>query len=216
VQIAVLGTGAVGQAVGSKLVEIGHDVKMGSRAAGNEKAVAWAEQYDERASEGSFADAVAHGELIINATAGTGSLDALQAAGADKLDGKVLLDVSNPLDFSAGFPPRLAVPSGDSVGEQIQREFPGARVVKVLNTVTAAVMVDPGQLPGEHNIFVAGEDDDAKRQTADLLQAFGWPLESVVDLGGIVASRGLEAYLLFWLALMQSQGSPVFNIKVVR
>lgn len=214
-RVGVLGTGTVGQQLASKLVDVGNDVRMGSRTAGNEKAVGWAARFESRASEGSFSDAVAHGELVVNATAGMASLEALRAAGHHNLANKTVLDVSNPLDFSHGFPPRLGV-AGDSVGEQIQREFPDARVVKVLNTVNSNVMVDPARVPGEHNVFLAGEDDGAKREAADLLHALGWPPESIVDLGGIIASRGLEAYALFWVTLMQSGGTTDFNIKVVR
>src|SRR4051794_20878215 len=142
--IGVLGTGTVGRTLSQALVDRGHEVRMGSRAAGNEKAVAWAEQAGPLASEGSFADAAAFGELAINATAGVASLAALESAGADTLAGKVLVDVSNPLDFSKGMPPTLSVCNDDSLGEQIQRAFPEVRVVKALNTMTAAVMVDPG------------------------------------------------------------------------
>lgn len=215
-QIAVLGTGAVGQTLGSRLIELGHDVRMGSRAAGNPKAVAWVGQHDAHASEGTFADAAAHGELVINATAGTVSVEALQTVGEAALADKVLLDVSNPLDFSGGFPPRLGVASGDSIGEQIQREFPTVRVVKVFNTMNCEVMANPTRIPGEHNVFLAGDDDGAKQDTVALLRTMDWPLESIIDLGGITSSRGLEAYVLFWVTLMQAEGSPQFNIKVVR
>ena len=135
--IGVLGTGTVGRTLAQALVDRGHEVRMGARAAGNETAVAWAEQAGPLASEGSFADAAAFGELVFNATAGAGSLEALGSAGAEQLAGKVLIDVSNPLDFSKGMPPRLFVGNDDSLGEQIQRAFPDARVVKALNTVTA-------------------------------------------------------------------------------
>lgn len=215
-RIGVLGTGAVGQALAGKLVECDHDVVMGSRNAGNEKAVAWAAQFEARGGQGTFADAAAHGEVVINATAGMASLEALQAAGAKNLSGKPILDVSNPLDFSGGFPPRLGTATGDSVAEQIQREFPDARVVKVLNTMNADLMVEPTRVPGEHNVFMAGDDDDAKRVATDLLVGFGWDPGEIVDVGGVVASRGLEAYVLFWVDLMQALGTPHFNIKVVR
>src|SRR5919199_3123972 len=142
-RIGVLGTGMVGQTLATKLVELGHEVTMGARAAGNEKAAEWASGADEGAAEGSFADAAAHGELVFNCTAGTASLDALRAAGAEELRGKVLVDVANPLDGSTGFPPALSVANDDSLGEQIQREFADARVVKALNTISASVMVEP-------------------------------------------------------------------------
>ena len=147
---------------------------MGSRTAGNETAVAWAEQAGPLASEGSFADAAAFGELAFNATAGAASLEALEAAGAEQLAGKVLIDVANPLDFSQGMPPTLTVCNDDSLGERIQRAFPELRVVKALNTVTASVMVQPDLVPGGHTIFVCGDDGDAKAQARALLEEFGW------------------------------------------
>src|SRR5439155_3615370 len=167
--VGVIGTGVVGQVVGGKLVSLGHEVMMGSRRAGNEKAVAWAAAAGERASQGSFADAAAFGELLINATAGMVSLEALRAAGAANLAGKVLIDVSNPLDFSAGFPPAVVLPDEGSVGQQLQSAFPDALVVKALNTVSNPVMVDPELLDGSHLIFVCGDDDGAKTTATELL-----------------------------------------------
>jgi 8-hydroxy-5-deazaflavin:NADPH oxidoreductase len=212
-RIGVLGTGMVGQTIATKLVELGHEVTMGARAAGNEKAVEWASGAGESAREGSFADAAAHGELLFNCTAGTASLDALRAAGEAELAGKVLVDVANPLDFSGGMPPRLSVVNDDSLAEQIQREFPDARVVKALNTVNASVMVTG--IAGS-NLFVCGDDDAAKEQVTELIGDFGWPAESVVDLGGIEAARGMEMYLPLWLRLMGALGTPQFNIGIVR
>ena len=182
-RFGVLGTGVVGQTLGGKLVSLGHEVRMGARQAGNEVAVAWAEANGDPASAGSFAAAAGYGETVINATAGAASLEALGAAGASNLAGKVLIDVANPLDFSAGLPPALTVGNTDSLGEQIQRAFPDARVVKALNTMAADLMVEPGLVPGSHTVFIAGEDADAKSEVAELLQAFGWPAEDVLDLG---------------------------------
>src|SRR5438105_1078447 len=147
-RIGVLGTGMVGRTIATRLVELGHEVKMGSRSAGNEKAVEWASGAGEGASEGSFADATSFGEVVFNCTPGAASVDALGMAGPENLSGKVLIDVSNPLDFSKGMPPTLSVCNDDSVGEQIQREFPDARVVKSLNTVNASIRVDPPH--GDH------------------------------------------------------------------
>ena len=161
-RIAVLGTGAVGRALGTRLVETGHEVRMGSRTAGNDTAVAWAAELGRAAGEGTFADAAAWGEVVVNATGGLVSIDALTSAGADNLAGKVLLDVSNPLDFSGGFPPTVVQTDGRSLGEQIQEAFPDARVVKTLNTMNADVMVHPRALAGSHSVFVAGDDGDAK------------------------------------------------------
>ena len=218
-RIGVLGTGTVGETLATKLVQLGHDVVMGSRSAGNEKAAAWVANVEGTggsAGEGSFADAANHGELVVNATAGVASLDALRAAGDENLAGKTLVDVSNPLDFSGGFPPRLSVANDDSLAEQIQRELPRTRVVKALNTMTAAVMVDPGRLPGRHEAFLAGDDAAAKEEVAGLLESFGWPPDQIRDLGGISAARGLEAYLLLWLNLMGALGTAEFNISVSR
>ena len=214
-KIAVLGTGSVGRTIGTKLVELGHEVTMGSRSATNEHAAEWVGSAGSGASQGTFADAAASGELVFNCTAGTVSLEVLRAAGEEHISGKVLVDVSNPLDFSQGMPPTLSVCNDDSVGEQIQRAFPEARVVKALNTVNAGVMVDPASVPGEHDIFTCGNDPGAKAQVSELLQSFGWPAERIVDLGDITAARAQEMYLPLWLRLMGVFG-PGFNIKVVR
>ena len=215
-RIAVLGTGAVGTTLGSAFVASGHEVRMGSRTAGNEKAVAWVGATGAGASEGTFADAASWGELVVNATGGLVSVEALTAAGAENLAGKVLLDISNPLDFSEGFPPKVAQPDGRSLGELIAATFPDARVVKTLNTMNADVMVHPRSLPGSHSVFVAGDSADAKAVAADLLRGFGWEPDEIVDVGGISAARGLELYLPLWLSLMGSFGTPDFNVSVVR
>jgi 8-hydroxy-5-deazaflavin:NADPH oxidoreductase len=216
VQIGVLGTGIVGRTLATKLAELGHQVCMGSRDMANEEAAAWASGAGERASHGSFADAAHFGEIVFNCTAGVASLDALELAGADALAGKVLVDVANALDFSQGMPPSLAVANTDSLGEQIQRAYPAARVVKALNTVNASVMAAPGSVPGEHDLFICGDDEAAKAQVVDLLESFGWTREGIVDLGGISAARAIEMYLPLWLSLMGALGTPQFNIHVVR
>ena len=215
-RIGVLGTGMVGEAIAGALVALGHRVTMGSRQAGNEKATAWAEAAGELAAEGSFADAAAAGELVVNCTAGVASLEALEAAGAANLSGKILLDVANSLDFSQGMPPRLAVCNDDSLGERIQAAFPEARVVKSLNTVNCQVMVDPARVPGEHVVFLSGEDEGAKAEIAELLGGFGWTPERIIDLGGIATARGTEMYLPLWLNLYGSLGTGDFNIGVLR
>jgi 8-hydroxy-5-deazaflavin:NADPH oxidoreductase len=214
--VGVLGTGAVGATIATKLVELGHEVSMGSRAAGNEKAVAWAEEAGAGASEGSFADAAGFGELIFNCTAGIASLDALAAAGEGNLDGKILVDVANPLDFSQGMPPTLGVCNDDSLGERIQRTFPNARVVKTLNTVNCSVMVDPAGVPGDHVVFTSGDDDQAKHEVSELLGSFGWPPERIIDLGGIDSARGPEMYLPLWLRMYGAVGGPDFNIGILK
>jgi predicted dinucleotide-binding enzyme len=213
--IGVLGTGTVGPTIGSKLVELGHSVKLGSRSAVNEKAAEWAAKSGARASAGTFADAAAFGELVFNCTNGAAALDALKMAGGENLRGKVLVDITNALDFSKGFPPSLLLSSTDSLGEQIQRAYPETKVVKSLNTVTAAVMVNPAMLPAETDIFVSGEDAAAKAEVTTILRDwFGW--KSVIDLGGITTARAVEAYLLLWVNLMGPMGSPFFNFKLGR
>ena len=214
-RFGVLGTGSVGRTLASKLVSLGHDVMMGSRQAGNEQAVGWAEAAGQLASEGTFADAAAFGETVVNATAGGASLDALAAAGVENLAGKVLIDISNPLDFSRGMPPSLVVCNTDSLGEQIQRAFPETSVVKALNTVNADIMVDPSIVPGSHTIFLCGDDAGAKAMVAGLLQSFGWPADDVMDLGELAAARGMEMYLPLWLRLYGAVGTARLNVKVV-
>ena len=214
-RIGVLGTGMVGRTIGAKLVGLGHEVMLGSRTADNADATAWAAEVGDRATHGTFADSAAFGEVLFNCTGGMVSLAALEAAGEDNIGDKVLVDVSNALDFSQGMPPRLAVANTDSVGEQIQRRFSSARVVKSLNTMNCAVMVDPAAVPGYHNVFVSGDDADAKATVTDLLGQFGWPREAVIDLGDIKSARGAEALVLFWVFLRGALGGNQFNLGVV-
>jgi len=212
--IGVLGTGIVGRTLAQALVDRGHEVRIGARATGNQLAVDWAEQAGPLASEGSFADAAAFGELAINATAGAASLEALAMADGALLAGKVLIDVANPLDFSQGMPPRLTVCNDDSLAEQIQRAYPDVRVVKTLNTMTAAVMVAPDRVEGPHTVFICGNDEPAKAQASVLLDDLGWPAASVLDLGDITAARGMEMYLPLWLRLYGAKGTAVLNVEV--
>ena len=212
-KIGVLGTGMVGSAIATRAIEAGHDVMMGARDAGNEKARNWAAGAGPKASRGTFADAAAFGEIVFSATLGKAAVEALKAAGPGSLDGKLLVDVSNPLDFSMGMPPVLFTGPGDSLGERIQHSFPKARVVKALNTVNAQVMGHPERLGGESDLFVCGNDDDAKRRVTGLLREFGW--KTIHDLGDIRASRGMEAYLLFWITVSGALKTPDFNIRIV-
>jgi 8-hydroxy-5-deazaflavin:NADPH oxidoreductase len=215
-RIGVVGTGIVGRTLAGKLVELGHEVRMGSRQAGNENAVEWAREAGDGASEGTFADAAEFGELLVNATGGRVSLDALGMAGAENLAGKVLIDVSNALDFGDGRPPVIGVSVDDSLGERIQAAFPEAKVVKALNTMNASLMVAPGSLDEPTNVFVCGNDDDAKRAVIELLETFGWLSGDIVDLGDISAARGAELYVALWVRLMGALGTAGFNIRVVR
>jgi predicted dinucleotide-binding enzyme len=210
---AVLGTGSVGRAIASKLVSLGHDTWMGSRTADHEGAAAWSEDAGPLAQHGTFHDAASRAEVVVLAVAGQHALSVVEAAG-DALHGKVLLDLTNPLDFSKGFPPRLSVGNDDSLGEQIQRAVPQARVVKTLNTLANELMVAPEALPEPTEVFVAGDDDEAKRVAAGVLRSFGHG--DPIDLGGIDASRGLEAWLLLWTRLYGTLGTGRFNLKLVR
>ncbi len=213
--VGVFGTGVVGRTLATKLVSLGHVVVIGSRSADNPAAKAWAADNGlDAACYGTFADAAAHGELLINATAGSGSLAALEAAGEENLRGKVLIDVSNPLDFAHGMPPSLLVANTDSLGEQIQRAHPDVKVVKGLNTMNIVVQVDPAKVAGSHNVFVCGDDAEAKRQVSELLESFGWPAVDIIDLGGISAARGAEMVLPIWVQLMGVLSTPQFNFKI--
>ncbi len=213
-KVAVLGTGIVGQTIGSKLVQLGHEVMMGSRDADNPKAVMWAkEESNSHAMFGTFANAASFGEIIFNCTLGAGSLNALQQAGAQNMKGKIIIDTSNPLDYTNDIW-TLTVCNDDSLGEQIQRAFPESMVVKSLNTMNCDVMVDPGKLGEKTTVFLSGNSADAKATVHKLLHDwFGW--RSVIDLGDITASRGVEMYALVWRNLRQATSSQRFNIKVV-
>lgn len=208
----MLGSGRVGRTLGQAFAERGHHVVLGTRRADDPELRAWARGCGVRLV--SVAEAAAEAEVAVNATAGVASVEVLEAV-ADELAGTVLLDVANPLDFSRGFPPSLAVPSTDSLAERIQAVLPRTDVVKALSTVTAAVMVDPARVAGPHHLPMAGNDPEAKASVRGLLLGLGWPESSLLDLGDLSAARGMEAYLLLWVRLMGALGSPVFNIRVV-
>lgn len=229
-KITVLGTGLVGRLLAGKLDSLGHDVVAGTRNPGATLArtewtktgdvdtppyAVWQEEHpDVRLLP--FPEAGAHGEVVLNATGGASSLDALAKVGAENLAGKVLLDLALPLDFSTGFPPTLTVANTDSLGEQIQRAYPDAKVVKSLTSVFCQVMAEPSRIPGEHNIFVAGNDDDAKQAVRSLLESFGWPVASILDLGDITAARAAEMYSRMYFTLVGALGTFEVNINVVR
>lgn len=226
-KIAVLGTGVVGQTIAAKLAAIGHSVMIGTRDPVETRArtepgpygqppfSAWMEQ-NPGVEIGTYFEAAQHGAVVINATNGNGSLEALRQAGDENLNGKVLMDLSNPLDFSKGMPPTLFVSNTDSLAEQIQREFPQAKVVKTLNTLTASLMVNPSLIGnGEHTIFVSGNDAGAKSQVCGwLAEWFGW--KDILDLGDITTARGVEMYLPLWLRLWGATGTGMLNIRVVK
>jgi predicted dinucleotide-binding enzyme len=226
-RIGILGTGVVGQTLGGKLAELGHDVMIGTRdvektlaskeknAMGMPPFAEWQKDH-QQVRLGTFAEAAAHGEAAINATSGGVSLNALRMAGERGLAGKVLIDAANPLDFSKGMPPTLTVCNTDSVGEQIQAAFPQAKVVKALNTITAGLMIDPKKVNGgDHTLFICGNDAGAKAQVKGWLQEwFGW--RDILDLGDISNARGMEMYLPLWLRMWGATGTGMINVKVVK
>ena len=215
-KIAVLGTGQVGETIASKLVSLGHQVKMGSRTQNNEKAIAFASKFSENASHGTFAEAAEFAEIIVNATAGVNSLEALHLAGVDNLNGKILIDVSNPLDFSKGQPATLLHVNTTSLGEEIQAQFPDVKVVKTLNTMWNGLMVNPKMIGnGDHNVFVSGNDTDAKNKVKEILISFDWLSNNIIDLGDITTARGPEMYLPMWLRIWGATNNGAFNIKIV-
>ncbi len=214
--IAVLGTGNVGNTIGSRMIEVGHTVMMGSRTSDNEKALAFVDKHNGKASAGTFADASAFGEIIFNCTVGVGSLEALKMAGENNLNGKIMVDVSNPLDFSKGMPPSLAVCNTNSLGEEIQKAYPEVKVVKALNTMWCGLMVNPAMLNGgEHSTFICGNDAEAKETVKEILKSFGWFEKNILDLGDITKARGTEMYLPLWLSIYGATQNGAFNIKIV-
>lgn len=225
-KIAVLGTGSVGPALAAALSGLGHEVVMGTRdpqatlartepgATGGPPFSQWHAAHNEIGVH-TFADAAAGSELVVNATNGAASLAALALAGAENLAGKIVVDVSNALDFSQGFPPLLNPVNTDSLGEQIQRAFPEARVVKTLNTMTNSVMVDPRHVAGgDHTVFVSGNDAEAKAAVTGILMDLGHT--DVLDLGDITTARGVEMILPLWLRIWGALGTAEFNFKVAR
>lgn len=225
-KIAVLGTGVVGQIISEKLTSLGHQVTMGTRnvndtitrigkdSFGRPAFSEWHKNNNDiKIAE--YAEAAAFGDFIVNATNGIGSLSALKLAGEKNLENKILLDIANPLDFSKGMPPSLTVCNTDSLGEQIQREFPKTKVVKSLNTTNAYVMVNPSSLPESTNLFLNGNDADAKIEVTKLLITFGWSEKDIIDMGDITTARGTEQLLPIWIRLYGALQNPMFNFKIV-
>jgi 8-hydroxy-5-deazaflavin:NADPH oxidoreductase len=226
VRLGVLGTGVVGKTITARLAGLEHEVMVGTRNPeatlsrtepdqfGNPPFSDWQQEHP-AVELGTFGEAAAYGEMVVNATSGVVSLEALKMAGEENLNGKILIDISNPLDFSQGMPPTLSVSNTDSLGEQIQRRFPEAKVVKTLHTMNAYLMVDPTQLAGaDHTVFVSGDSAEAKEKVTDLLRRMGWT--DIIDLGDITTARGTEMLLPIWLRLFGALQKPVFNFKIVR
>ncbi|MBI4976728.1 MAG: NAD(P)-binding domain-containing protein [Spirochaetes bacterium] len=226
-KIAVLGTGMVGQIIAAKLADIGHSVVMGTRDPA--KTLSRKEEGTPNAAHITdwmkshaaipvvrYAEAAQHGEIVILAVNGAGALSTLTLAGAQHLAGKTVMDITNPLDFSKGMPPSLFVCNTDSLGEELQKAFPEARIVKTLNTVRADLMVDPAKLTGEAiTMFVCGNDAGAKTAVTSYLKTwFGW--KDVIDLGDITSARGTEMLLPIWLRIWGVLQSADFAFRIVR
>ena len=216
-KIGILGTGMVGQAIATKMIQLGHTVKMGSRSGKHEKAEAWIAANGESASQGTFAETASFGEIIFNCTKGEITLEVIKQAGAENLKGKILADVTNPLDFSKGMPPTLLIVNDNSLGEEIQKALPDTHVVKTLNTMTAPVMVNPSLVNGgDHSVFLSGNSQEAKAKVGALLQEIGWKENNIIDLGDITTARGSEQLLPIWVRLYAAMGSPMFQFKIVK
>ncbi len=212
----ILGTGMVGNSIGSKLISLGYEVKMGSRDNTNEKAAEWANANGENASHGTFADAATFGEIVFNCTKGEHALDVVKLAGVQNLEGKILVDISNPLDFSKGMPPTLIaeLTNTNSLGEAIQQLLPDTHVVKTLNIVNCEVMVDATKCGGDATMFMAGNNAEAKKEVEKILQQFKWT--DIIDLGGIQHARSTEMMLPIWLSTYMATQNGYIAFKIVR
>ena len=212
-RIGILGTGDVGQSLGSGFCAEGHEVRMGSRDPGNEKVRQWVAANGPRASAGTFAEAADFAEVAVLATLWTGTENAIRLAGPERLAGKVVIDAVNPLAFKPNAPPELAVGHTDSGGEQVQRWLPAARVVKAFNIVGHAHMVHPRFPGGPPDMFICGNDADAKHVVAEICTSFGWP---AIDIGGIEGARLLEPLCLLWVTYAMRGGGGNHAFKLLR
>ena len=225
-KIGIFGTGVVARTIGEKLQSLGHEVMLGTRNVavtssrtepgnyGEPGFKDWLAQHPQ-IKLGTYKEMAAFGEMLVNATNGAGSLEALNMGGKENLAGKVLLDIANPLDFSKGMPPSLSISNTDSLAETIQRTFPDTKVVKSLNTMNAFVMVNPSIVPGDHNVFVSGNDTGAKETVNSVLKSFGWKEGNILDMGDITTARGTEQLLPIWVRLWMTFQKPNFNFHIV-
>jgi len=213
-KIGVLGTGMVGNAIGSKLIQLGYDVKMGSRTPNNEKASEWVRKNGSKASQGTFEDAAKFGDIIFLCVKGEAALDVLRMAKEENLNGKTIVDVTNPVDFSKGMPPSLFVCNTDSLGERLQRAFPNVNFVKTLDVVNCEVQVDPKKSGDDPTMFMCGNNTKAKVEVKEILKQFGW--KDIIDLGDISAARGSEMMTPIWLRIWSALQNSHFAFKIVR
>jgi 8-hydroxy-5-deazaflavin:NADPH oxidoreductase len=229
-KIAIIGTGGVGQTIAARLIELGHEVMIGTRNVSEKLASTSKDGYgnppfsewhkaNSKVKLDSFSKAAAFGEIIINATQGGASVEALKLSDPKNFAGKVLIDISNPLDFSKGMPPSLlpGLNNTHSLGEEIQKTFPLAHVVKTFNTMWCGLMVNPNMIGGGNHInFIAGNDTGAKNKVRKLLHQIGWKDENLLDLGDISAARSTESMLPIWLRVMGVTNTPAFNFSIVK
>jgi len=229
-KIAIIGTGSVGRTLASRLTELDHDIMIGTRNVSDKMSSTEQDSYgnppfsewlktNNKVKLATFSEAAYFGELIINATHGSSSVKALILAGAKNLAGKIIIDIANPLDFSNGMPPSLlpGLNNTNSLGEEIQKTFPDAFVVKTLNTMWCGLMVNPGMIGGgDHINFISGNNTKSKTKVMNLLSQLGWKDENVIDLGDITASRATESLLPIWLRVMGVTKSGAFNFKLVK
>jgi len=215
-KIGIIGTGMVGTAIGNKLIQLGHFIMMGSRTPDNIKASEWATKNGPNASSGTFEDAAFYGETIFLCTSGAVTLEAVKLAGKDNFREKVVVDITNPLDFSKGMPPSLIpeLSNTNSLGEEVQKFLNEASVVKTLNTVNCDIMVNPEKLTEDTAIFLSGNDAKAKSKVSDILRSFGW--KEIIDLGDINTARGTEMMIPFWVNLMSALKTSQFNFRIVK
>ena len=227
-KIAILGTGNVGQTFAEKFISLGHSVVMGTRDVANTMERKATDNYgslpfgewhakNQAVVLKTFAEAVSEGEIIINALNGGATISAINSANKTDFDGKIIIDIANPLDFSQGFPPSLidSLQNTNSLGEEIQKILPNAKVVKTLNTMWSGIMVNPAMINGgNHQNFIAGNDADAKAQVIEILSSFGWAKENHLDLGDIKNARGTEATLLLWIRIFGATQNGAFNFKI--
>ena len=225
-KFGILGTGVVGQTITEKLVQLGHQVMIGTRDKQSTLAKTGKDNFgrppigewlknNSKVQLGSFSEAAEFGELIVNATNGFGTMPALEAAGKNNLANKLMIDISNPLDFSKGMPPTLFISNTDSMAEQIQRTYPETKVVKALNTMNAYVMTNPKLLPEPTNVFLNGNDSGAKNEVKKILMSFGWNDQDIIDMGDISTARGTEQILPIWVRLWGTFQTPMFNFKMI-
>jgi predicted dinucleotide-binding enzyme len=217
-KIGILGTGNVGQTIGQKLISLGHDVFIGSREEQHPKGLDFVSKNEGKAQTGTFNQCAQFGEFLINCTSGGGTLDAISSIDSANLDSKILVDLANPLNMIPGQAPQLLYCNDISLGEMIQNKFPSVKVVKTLNTVWCGVMVNPSIIGnGDHTMFIAGNDVEAKAFVQkNILEAFGWLTENIMDLGIITSSRGMEMYLPLWLAMMGNTKTSAMNVKLLK